>query len=591
LKTQNSQYFYWVKVALAVSFVLLSWTNVLGLSLGRINLDSSLNEALSATIKLDKVQDWTAQDFRVRLASKKTFDDFGVAWTQNLTQLSLKVASIESETRIELSSKGPVTEPYLNFVVEVLWPNGRIVREYTVLLDPPLLLDRSKRLAIAPVQSTRPQFEIAKTDGSSDFKKGTVTRAGDTLWAIALKTRPDQSISVQTMMLAIQDRNPNAFYGQNINQLKAGYTLVMPSESELIGIPAQTAAAEVASQNRVLESVASSPIQPQDTVLESELVLVGIEDPNPNPDADGDSYPDLAELEPGAAEEISTATGVEQELFRDRLESVKSERDALSDRLVSLEIKFDALTQTILVKDDALSALESKLRSLDATRQTIPEPEALTPVSIALMIAIVVLVAILLLMSARYQRLTRSLRSSAANAVGADLNRMGPSSDLSRSHETVNEQPLRAVEKNQEGDSSVQSTKVAAPDNLDDECEDSSRSVSDRFSSEGIKQTGLSEAVPLAEVSQPEPVLDLDLSEFEELGELDELVLAEISDEAPEIEPGPDENPANMMDLARAYVDMGDADAARGLLNRVAVIGTASEAAEAQKMLVTLSED
>ena len=86
------------------------------------------------------------------------------------------------------------------------------------------------------------------------------------------------------------------------------------------------------------------------------------------------------------------------------------------------------------------------------------------------------------------------------------------------------------------------------------------------------------------------------LEEVEDLSELEVLDLTNAgnlseSEVASELGIDPDEDPANMLDLARAYVDMGDADAARGLLNRVAVIGTPTEAAEAQKMLVSLSED
>jgi pilus assembly protein FimV len=92
---------------------------------------------------------------------------------------------------------------------------------------------------------------------------------------------------------------------------------------------------------------------------------------------------------------------------------------------------------------------------------------------------------------------------------------------------------------------------------------------------------------------------ELDLSELEaldDLSELEELDLSDLSDlsesdVASELGIDPDEDPANMLDLARAYVDMGDSDAARNLLNRVSVIGTASEVTEAKKMLVSLSDD
>ena len=119
-------------------------------------------------------------------------------------------------------------------VLELVWPNGRLVREYTVLLDPPVLMAPVQTLDIAPAQAASvrperpgPQSRVQRLDPDR------MTQSGDTLWEIALASRPDRSTSVQAMMLAIQDRNPDAFINQNINRLKAGYILVMPDQEDL----------------------------------------------------------------------------------------------------------------------------------------------------------------------------------------------------------------------------------------------------------------------------------------------------------------------------------------------------------------------
>jgi pilus assembly protein FimV len=118
-----------------------------------------------------------------------------------------------------------------------------------------------------------------------------------------------------------------------------------------------------------------------------------------------------------------------------------------------------------------------------------------------------------------------------------------------------------------------------------------------------VSELDLSPLDGLDDLSELETLEDLEalegletLEELEDLSELETLALSDVGDMSEtgvgsELDVDPDEDPANMLDLARAYVDMGDSDAARGLLNRVAVIGTSSEATEAQKMLVSISED
>ena len=122
---------------------------------------------------------------------------------------------------------------------------------------------------------------------------------------------------------------------------------------------------------------------------------------------------------------------------------------------------------------------------------------------------------------------------------------------------------------------------LSALDGLDDLSElETLGNLADIEEIEGIE--ALDGLEMLEELEDPSALETLDLSDMGDLSE---------ADVASELGIDPDEDPANMLDLARAYVDMGDADAARRLLNRVGVIGTPSEATEAQKMLVSLSED
>ncbi len=583
--------------------------NARAVSLGHITLESSLNQPLRASILLGNVQRLTPQDVRVGLAPRTAFQAMGVDWSSNLSDLDFRAVSSESGLRIELSTEASIVEPYLNFVLELVWPNGRLVREYTVLLDPPVLMAPVRPLDITPVQAGRVRSanRIAEARAQS-LDVDRMTQSGDTLWEIALAARPDRSTSVQAMMLAIQSRNPDAFMNQNINRLKAGYVLVMPDQDDLDRISFESAVAEVASQNtKQMQPVSQKKNPTIEASVDSELVLVAVDEASSE---DQNAEP---------SEVLAASDSAQEEDERIRFAAI--ERDRLAGRLASLEGKLESLVDTISLKDQQIAALQKQVKTLEAlpkaSPEAMPEQRFLTPMSVAFMVALVILVVVLLLMSARYQRLTRSLRAASASAVAAEpqgsspapaafdtdaaLAGTDPSTQATAVATTLvpdaEDEAEPVVNPAETADLSATSTTQLMPTDVGAPVETDGAEL-DLSALEGLDD--LSELETLADIETLEEIDALEeletLETLEDLSELETLDLSAVGDlseaeVASELGIDPDEDPASMLDLARAYVDMGDADAARGLLNRVAVIGTASEAAEAQKMLVTLSED
>ena len=587
--------------------------NARAVSLGHITLESSLNQPLRASILLGNVQRLTPQDVRVGLAPRTAFQAMGVDWSSNLSDLDFRAVSSESGLRIELSTEASIVEPYLNFVLELVWPNGRLVREYTVLLDPPVLMAPVRPLDITPVQAGRVRSanRIAEARAQS-LDVDRMTQSGDTLWEIALAARPDRSTSVQAMMLAIQSRNPDAFMNQNINRLKAGYVLVMPDQDDLNRISFESAVAEVASQNtKQMQPVSQKKNPTIEASVDSELVLVAVDEAS-SEDQNAEPF------------EVLAATDSAQE-EDERIRFAAIERDRLAGRLASLEGKLESLVDTISLKDQQIAALQKQVKTLEAlpkaspkaVPEAMPEQQFLTPMSVAFMVALVILVVVLLLMSARYQRLTRSLRAASASAVASEpqgsspapaafdtdaaLAGTDPSTQATAVATTLvpdaEDEAEPVVNPAETADLSATSTTQLMPTDVGAPVETDGAEL-DLSALEGLDD--LSELETLPDIETLEEIDALEeletLETLEDLSELETLDLSAVGDlseaeVASELGIDPDEDPASMLDLARAYVDMGDADAARGLLNRVAVIGTASEAAEAQKMLVTLSED
>ena len=282
------------QLSLACAFILLLASgSTFGLGLGKLELGSALNQQFEAEIELTNVGQLTIDEVLPNLASQDDFARVGVERNDILTDLRFKVvANPQGKLVLKVTSTRPIIEPFLNFIVEVLWPSGRILREYIVLLDPPVFTEAG----LAPIKPT----EVIRDDGVSSsssnatqsaaarntasFNSNTIDRAsmnsdvveskssgdmkigrsalqegadlsgdhggrGDTLWSIATKIRPNGSVSVQQTMLALQRANPDAFINNNINLLKAGYVLRMPDAREFREETLATAAQEVRAQN------------------------------------------------------------------------------------------------------------------------------------------------------------------------------------------------------------------------------------------------------------------------------------------------------------------------------------------------------
>jgi pilus assembly protein FimV len=111
----------------------------MALGLGEIELESFLNQPLKASVDLLNMGGLNADDIKVRLGTSDDFDKLGIDRAYFLTSIKFEVFDNgNGGARIVMSTDEPVLEPYLDFVVEARWPSGRLLREYTVLVDPPV---------------------------------------------------------------------------------------------------------------------------------------------------------------------------------------------------------------------------------------------------------------------------------------------------------------------------------------------------------------------------------------------------------------------------------------------------------------------
>src|SRR5690606_35261440 len=228
-------------IAAGIAALLLSGY-VSALGLGEIRLNSALNEPLDAEIPLLNIGELSEAEIIAGLASRSDFDNAGVERELILSGLLFNLDfAAPGGPVLRVFSQKPIREPYLDFLVDVQWPAGRLLREYTLLLDLPVYAGGTftKKKASAPVASASARQSGSRhTQGAASSNYGSsstlvagdeqyVVKEGDTLWRLASSLQ--SSDSVHQRMAGIQQLNPDAFINGDINLLKKGAVLRFPA--------------------------------------------------------------------------------------------------------------------------------------------------------------------------------------------------------------------------------------------------------------------------------------------------------------------------------------------------------------------------
>jgi len=381
------------------------------LGVGEYELNSYLNEPLDMTVELHDLGGLSKDEILANLATQEAFDAAGVDRGYFLSDLKFDVAVNGGNGVLHIRSKQPVREPYLNFLVEFLWPTGRLMREYTILLDPPSYADGdslspavskpSPRPADQPqasadttpaqpparpstrpapadsdvadrdTSSAGPRAGAASSDGDATYR----VRASDTMWRIARRQRPSSDVSVQQMMLAIQDNNPDAFIDDNVNLVREGAVLRIPSEDQVRRLSSREALSRVASQNREWRSMRPESVagQPQRAPLDA----TG-RDGDDQVTGGGDGQGQVTLVTPDSREGVQDgdATGgrsgdadtaaLQNELaIRDEnLDRLNRENSELRSRLDDLDEQVSTSQRLLEMRSEKIAALQAELRRL-----------------------------------------------------------------------------------------------------------------------------------------------------------------------------------------------------------------------------------
>ena len=549
--------------------VLLVSASANALNLGDINLKSAPDQPLEAEIQLLGVAADEQDSLSVGLADVAGFRWAGIEWSPVLNQLQFELQRAADGTNyIRIHSSEVVQAPLIHFLLKVAWSRGRLFREYTLELDTPLYLS-----------GEQPGDAVAQTFASPDIQRdweavqasvrenrnyGPVIEY-DTLWTLARELRPDTSVSIQQMMLALLRTNPDAFSYGNINWLRKDAVLWMPNDFELQALTKPEAFAEVLVQNNFWRTArgyasvdAGLQTAPGTVEVDGGLRLVAVAEE----DLEGNG---TAATVPGGSAEAETLV-----LANEQVEELSLENVELEDKLTEAETIIEDLRRLVELKDDELAAMQGQALSeqaepgpdlldrlssvYDSTTEILSGPKVNTAFESAYSLA------------REYWYI--ALAALAALVLGGFM--LGRRKDGDEPEEEVG----TAVAGSPDLAEALIIEKAVFPD--DDNIDDADAAAEEL---EFEEETEVDEADITDDIDTEEDDLPDDM-EAEEDDTPDDMEAEE--DDTPEEE---EDMVQNKLELARAYLELGDGENVRSILQEVLSEGNAAQREEARQLL------
>jgi pilus assembly protein FimV len=382
--------------------------------LGKITVLSGLGQPLRAELEVNATRE-EVTGMTARLAPQDAFRQAGIDYASALLDLRFSVEKRgNGQSVIKVSSSKPVNEPFLDFLVELNWPAGRLVREYTFLLDPPdefagksasrpvSVVDAKiietvpggggepaprRAAAPKPVPSAPKQVAAPKPTPSGDTH---LVRQGETLRKIAVETKPE-GVSLEQMLVGLYRSNPDAFIGNNINRLKSGAILSIPDKSSAEAV-SQADARQVyvaqandwnAYRQKLATATAQAPAKADGGAQASAgKIIPKVEDKA----APAESAKDQVKI---SRTEMAAQAAAAAKASEDAVAKDKALKDA-QDRLAQLEKNLGELQKLVDTKSQKLAELQQQATVKKEEPKVAPAPvvpakpvEAVNPVEVA----------------------------------------------------------------------------------------------------------------------------------------------------------------------------------------------------------------
>ena len=348
--------------ALAIAVSLLPF-GAYAAGLGKVTVLSPLGQPLRAEVDVTASRE-ELSSMTAKVASPAAFQQAGIDYSPTMTGIRIVLDKRpDGQPFLRLGSDRPINDPFLDVLVELNWSSGRMVREYTMLLDPPEALKVGQAPVVAPavkaptapvpapapapqpapvVQPAQPAPSVAAVPQQPAAAPGSrEVKRGDTLYKIANDTKPD-GVSLDQMLVALFRNNQSAFEANNMNRLRAGRILTVPTQSEVAAVAPKEAHKIVLAQGsefdtyrrKLAGTVAAAPVAKEEA---------------PKQEATGKIAPKV--------EEKPAQVAPKDKLEVSRTEAAKSTKE--------FQGRITALEEDLVARDKALKEAGTRIAELE----------------------------------------------------------------------------------------------------------------------------------------------------------------------------------------------------------------------------------
>jgi pilus assembly protein FimV len=390
--------------------------------LGKLSVRSALGQPLNAEIELLAKDKSELDALTARLAGNEAFREAKIDPAAALYNLKFTVdKNPDGRAILKITSSQPINDPFLDMLIELDWATGRMVREYTVLLDPPgtAMAQRtaapmkvipaqmgengSSKSAGSAMESQSSGAAGSKMSNGATGRKSTQAaensttpsripvKRGDTLTSIASRTKPD-GVNLEQMLVGLYRENRKAFDSDNMNRLKAGKILKLPTKEQVAAIPVSEAAHDIKLQSadwqsyrqKLAGAVASTPAAPEKSAQAVGKIMPKVGDKAAQVQAGKDvltlSKGEAPATGKGASGKDAKQIAATQNKLTAMQEDAAAQQKALQDannRVAALEKNIQDMQRLLDIKSQALAELQNN--AAKAPPQTVA-PGTTTPV-------------------------------------------------------------------------------------------------------------------------------------------------------------------------------------------------------------------
>ncbi len=380
-------------IRIALAALLFAPLMAYSAGLGRLAVTSALGQPLSAEIEIVSLQPGEEDSLTAKLASPEAFRQAGIELSSALIGLQLAIDKRGGRPVIRLSTSQPVNEPFLDVLIELQWSTGRLVREYTFLLDPPEYRTPKPAAAApaakpAPLVAPTPTAPAPRTEARpipaapaapTAGARQEAVKKGDTLGNIARRTKPD-GVTLNQMLTALYRANQDAFIRGNVNLVREGRILNVPDRETIVAIDSaeanqlvQSHMSDFADYKRKLgAAVAAAPAAP---AREREVTGRITSKPDAPAPAEQKDQLKLSKADPKAPDAAAARAAREDDrVARER--SLKESQSRVSD----LEKNVSDLQKLVEMKNQQLADLEKRAAAKPAPAPApVPAPATVPP--------------------------------------------------------------------------------------------------------------------------------------------------------------------------------------------------------------------